>query len=180
MKPIEITFDVTQKDMEACLPDYYFKTPLFRKHMLRIQILVPVVFCMMWVAYWCFTGKYVVELAIILLIATVLGVAFMPRGIKKDYLKNYRKQLASSGSQKAIGYYTYRFEDNEILGKGPLGESKWTWLGVEKVIPAKDYLHIIFSGDRVLPISRAQVPPETLQELQAAISEKLATQPATI
>ena len=69
----------------------------------------------------------------------------------------------------------YRFDENNIFYKSPRAEGKLSWTVIQKIISAKDYLYIIFSAGAVTPIPRAQVPPETLQELQVAIEEKIKT-----
>jgi len=173
MKPIEMTFDYTQQDYEAFIRDYAFETPLFRKQVRQNQITLLIAFVLVWLAIWYFFFSITLAFTIIYALLAVLWIILAPRRIKKYTLKNLQKHIADSSHQKAFGICTYRFEDEEILDKNPLGESKWPWHSVERIISTKDYFHVILAGDRGLPIPRAQVPPETLRELQTAIEEKL-------
>jgi len=175
VKPIEVAYETMPKDAEAFFSDFLSTTSFFRMQVLVCRIIFPAMLVLPGLVISGF-GKEngtVLAICLALALAVIFVVPTLVKILALMWYREYQKVLAASGVKRSYGKIVQRFDNDGIFFKTALGESKWLWCAVVKVISGKKHLHIALAEGRGFAIPRAQVLPETLCELQTTIEEKL-------
>lgn len=165
---ITATFSVGKEDVLAMSMDYYTRSPTVRRSRIITQASVP--FAMLLVAvfgYFREAGyRYLLLITPLLFVGGAWAVLYP--WLHRHYLfQTSEKLLKESSYQKAFGAYTLNLSEARIASSSPIGEGTYLWSSVSRVSLTPDYLFIFLAGPQGYPISRAQVPEATVQEMKA-------------
>jgi hypothetical protein len=90
------------------------------------------------------------------------------------YIRWWAEQaLGEACFQNAFGKYTLTLNHEGLASTSPLGESKFVWKAVDRVVLTPDHLLIMLAGSQGFPISRAQVPESTIHEVKEFVEAHL-------
>jgi len=171
---ITATFIVGKEDVLALARHYYSTSPTVRKTRLWTQLTVPIL-----VTFFVALGIYQrpgdYAFAIPVLIIAALWAWLYPRYHNWYLMQNATKMFGESSYQKAFGSYTVTLDDDGILSTSPIGGSKSSWSGVNRVSLTDDHLLIFLVGPQGYPVPRSQVADATIQEIKAFVEERLAS-----
>ena len=102
-----------------------------------------------------------------------LFAAFFPSWYRSCIRKAAEKVCAESSYQKIFGRYTLSLAEEGFAFTFPTGECKYFWGAIDRVSLTPEYLFILLAGAQGLPISRAQIPDSTIQEVKAFVESHI-------
>jgi hypothetical protein len=84
--------------------------------------------------------------------ASLLWYFCYPKQFDASMRKQARKLMEESSYEKSYGEYRLSFDESGIQSSSPLGESRYTWDGMDRVEITDDYLYVFLAGPVGYPI----------------------------
>jgi len=83
------------------------------------------------------------------------------------------KLLKEASHAKSLGAYSVTFDDEGISSKSPIGESKFTWSAVDRVLLTNEHLHVFLIGSMGYPIPRREVGDDLIEKVKSFVELKI-------
>jgi hypothetical protein len=170
---ISASFIVKKDDVLALALHYYSASPAFRKARLRVQLGVPMMFSLVAALMLYRDAGQSAPAAIALLILSAVWALFYPRYHNGRIRRTAEKMFKESAYQKAFGAYSLTLNDDGFVCSSPIGEGKYSWSAVNRVLLTTGHLLIFLTGPSGYPISRIQVPNSTILEIKEFVEKRI-------
>jgi hypothetical protein len=168
---ITIPFSVGKDDVLELACHYYQGSPTVRRSRLISQYGVGIVLGCFGVFSLFITDLRIIGAGLIVFSAVYM---FTVPPFYRWYLRKSAEQVLGERSfQNTFGRYTLTLNHEGLASTSPLGESKFVWKAVDRVLLTPDHLLIMLSGSQGFPISRAQVPESTIREAKEFVEAHL-------
>ncbi len=170
---ISASFNVNKDDVLALASHYYSTSPTVQRARLWAHLSVPVlVGLLIALIFYGDPGDKTFAIPLLLILAAIWAL-FYPRYHSWYLVQTAEKMFKESSYQKAFGAYRITLNDDGIISSSPIGEGKYSWSGVNRVLLTANHFLIFLAGPQGYPIPRIQVPDATIQEMKAFAESRI-------
>ena len=169
---ISASFNFSRDDALALAWHYYSASRTVQKARLWGQFTCPLV--MIWIAAMNFyqdPGQG--RLSVFLLVVAVVWALFYPRYYNSHLLRTAAKMFKETSYQKTFGPCSIALDDDGIVSSSQVGEGKYNWSSVDRVLLTHHHLFIFLAGPHGYAIPRNQVPDTTIQQMKEFAEGKI-------
>lgn len=170
---ISVSFDYSIDDALAFDKQCYEDLVVVKKSKRITMVMDPVGVAIVGLLFfWQFGLAFGVSATIV----TAIWIASYRLFLRWQAERNARNILKDSGADKQFGRFTVQFTDDGIESTSPLGEGKYKWDIVDRVILTPNHLFIFLGGAKGFPINRREVSDSKVSEIQAYVTARMHTE----
>lgn len=164
---IKATFTITKDDVLVLTRHYYSSSPTVLTSRRWGRAAPPISLLVIAMAMISHEKPMDITPAIPLVILAAAWAIFYPR-IHSSYLLYYAEKMYNeSAYQKTFGPCTIIAAEDGIHSTSAMGETRYSWSGVNSVLLTTTHLLIFLAGPLGFSIPRNQVPETTIQDLKS-------------
>jgi len=174
---MNLSFTLNKEDTLAFTEQYLRGSESHQKLRARTQWILPLIL-MSLLLLMASRGPLQISTVIIFGGVSLAWFFLYPKQFDANIRKHAKKQMKESSYSKSYGEYNLGISDSGIQSSSPLGESSYSWDGVDRVEMSDDYLYIFLAGPMGYPIRIDQIGRDSASEAFETISEQLKNQKA--
>lgn len=160
---IRIDYNLRTEDMVALSCHYYDKSPSIQQGLRASQIVLTMLFACGGL-FFLTEIDHAGPIGIALLAVAGYFAVFWPSRYRARLRKGAERLCAEGSYAKACGPCTLTLTEEGLSSQSPLGEGKYHWTAVDRVVLTPKYLFIYLAGPMGYVISRAHTTDALLVE----------------
>jgi len=167
MNPIE--YRLTENDLLKFNLYYSANSELHQKHRRRHRVLVPVAYAVL-AALLCLSRAFVAAS-----LFAIFGVAWFllsPRWMRKRYQKHYEKHIRETVGESLRTPMTLELRADGICSTSHLGESKYRYSAVDKIVENDGYTYVFIGKGMALVLPHDRIPQATISSVVSEITQR--------
>jgi hypothetical protein len=171
---ISASFTVSKQDALALASQYYSQSPTVRRARLLGHLSVPVLMGLLGILVLCQSSAEKTA-AIPVLGWGLIWALFYSRYHAWHLMRTAERMFKESSYEKTFGTYRLTLNEDGIGSSSPVGEGRYAWSAVTRVLLTPEHLLIFLSGPQGFAIPRKQLPDTTIQDMKAFAEARAST-----